>query len=115
MDDDPVILDARRGMQAQKATKLRREVREVKNDQAALRQRQKNLERLLSASPASTWQEVADRARYLIELLAATPEARDPRRKRLIVATLKDMAQLRSLAGGPRGVPPRGGPGDPID
>jgi hypothetical protein len=101
MKDDPVILDARRGMQAQKATKLRREARQVEDDQEALRQRQRRAERFLCASPAASWQEVAGRARYLIELFAATPAARDPRRKRLIAATLKDLAQLASVAGGP--------------
>ena len=101
MDDYPVILDAHRGMNAQKATELRREMREVEKDHAALRQRQDDLERFLCASRASNWQEVAARAHYLIELFSATPEARDPRRQGLIAAALDDLAKLATAPGGP--------------
>jgi hypothetical protein len=112
MDDDPVMLDAHRGMNAQKATNLRRERREVEKDQAALRQRQVELERLLSTAPASTWKAVATRARYLIELFAATPEAREPRRQRLIAAALKDLAKLAVTPGRPTLQRPHGEPCD---
>jgi hypothetical protein len=109
MDDDPVMLDAHRGMNAQKATELRRELREVEEDQAALRQRQAELERFLFASPALSWHDIAARAHYLIELFAATPEARDPRRQQVIAVALKDLAKLADAPGGP-GVAPDGEP-----
>lgn len=112
MNDHPVILDARRGMNAQKATALRREQRAVEKDQAALRQRQADLERFLSKAPASTWQEVAARAHYLIELFAATPEARDPRRRRLIATALSDLAKLATTPGRPTVQRPDGQPCD---
>jgi hypothetical protein len=37
---------------------------------------------------------VAEKARYLIQLFAATPEARDPRRQALIASVLEDLARL---------------------
>ncbi len=46
------------------------------------------------AAPSTTWREVAAKARYLIEIFAATPEARDPRRQELIAGVLDDLARL---------------------
>jgi len=94
MNDDPVELDEHRGMAAQKSTDIRRRLREVQADQAALRQRQEEFERFLLAAPATTWQEAAAKARYLLHLFAATVEAQDQRRQRLIAATLEDLARL---------------------
>lgn len=94
MNDDPVELDEHRGMAAQKSTEIRRLLQEVQADQAALRQRQEEFERFLLAAPATTWQEAAAKARYLLHLFAATVEAQDQRRQRLIAATLEDLARL---------------------
>lgn len=95
LTDDPVDLDERRGMAAQKATELRRErLHEFQADQAALRRRQEELEKLLLAAPAETWPEAAAKAQYLIQLYAATPEAQDPRRKALVQHALDDLARL---------------------
>ncbi len=95
MNDDPVDLDAHRGMAAQKATDIRRQrLHEFEADQAALRLRQEELEKLLLANPAETWPEAAAKAQYLIQLLAATPEAQDPRRKALIAHALDDLTRL---------------------
>ena len=95
MTDDPVDLDEHRGMAAQQATEIRRQrLHEFEADQAALRQRQEELEKLLLAAPAQTWPEVAAKAQYLIQLFAATPEAQDPRRKELIAHALDDLARL---------------------
>ena len=94
MTDDPVDLDAHRGMESLKATENRREkLQTFQADQQALRERQEELERLLAA-PADTWPEAAAKAHYLIELFAATPEAQDPRRKKLIAHTLDDLNRL---------------------
>lgn len=101
MTDDPVVLDTHRGMGAQKATELRRELLEVQNDQQALRHRQAELERFLFATPSATWQDAAAKARYLIELFAATPEARDPRRQQVIASALADLARLSEPPAGP--------------
>jgi hypothetical protein len=93
--DDPVDLDRRRGMAAQKATELRRqELRQFQVDQEALRRRQEELEKQLLAAPAETWPEAAAKAEYLIQLYALTSEAQDPRRKQLIDHALADLSRL---------------------
>jgi hypothetical protein len=95
MTDNPVDLDQHRGMDAQKATELRRQhLHEFQADQAALKRRQEELEKLLLAAPAETWPEAAAKAQYLIQLFAATPEAQDPRRKELIAHALEDLTRL---------------------
>jgi hypothetical protein len=94
MKHDPIVLDERRGMAAQKATEIRRRLAEVEADQAALRDRRTELEKFLLAAPAATWPEAADKARYLIGLFAATSGGRDPRRQKLIAGVLDDFARL---------------------
>jgi len=93
-DDKPVNLDGHRGMAAQKSTEIRRRLHEVQADQAALRHRQEELEHFLLAAPADTWPEAAAKARYIIQLYAGTPEAQDPRRRKLIASALDDLARL---------------------
>lgn len=87
-------LDVHRGMAAQKETEIRRLLHEVQADQAALRARQEELESFMVAAEAMTWPEAAVKARYLIQLYAATPDAQDPRRQRLIAGVLADLARL---------------------
>jgi hypothetical protein len=94
MTDKPVELDEHRGMAAQKSTEIRRRLREVEADQWALRHRQEEFERYAVAAPSTTWPAVAEKARYLIQLFAATPEARDPRRQELIASVLDDLARF---------------------
>ena len=98
MESDPVVLDERRGMAAQKATDIRRLRSEVEAQRAALRQRQAELEEHFLAGPAATWEEAAEKARYLIMLFADTLEGRDPRRREIIADVLVDFARL---SGGP--------------
>jgi hypothetical protein len=100
MVEKTVDLDLRRGMAAQKATELRRLVREVADDQARLKARQDALESLLAAAPAANWTEAAEKMRYLLSLFAATPEAQDPRRRTLVANLLGDIERL--LAGSNR-------------
>jgi hypothetical protein len=92
--DKTVELDQHRGMAAQKATDLRRLLAEVAANEQALRATQDALEAQLVAAPASNWQEVADKVRYLLSVLAATPGGQDPRRKVLIQAVLDDLSRL---------------------
>ncbi len=99
MTDDPVDLDEHRSMAAMKATEIRRQrLYEFQADQAALQRQQEELEKLLLAAPAETWPEAAAKALYLIELFATTPEAQDPRRKRLIADALDDLTRLSDHA-----------------
>ena len=94
MTDSPVELDEHRGMAAQKETEIRRLLHEVRADQTALRARQDELESFMVAADATTWPEAAAKARYLIELYAATPDAQDPRRQKLIAGVLADLVRL---------------------
>ena len=94
MADTPVDLDDHRGMAAQKQTEIRRLLHEVQADQAALRARQDELERFMLAADAVTWPEAAAKARYLIQRYAATSDAQDPRRQKLIAGVLADLARL---------------------
>ena len=94
MTDKPVDLDEHRGMAAQKDTEIRRRLHEVQADRAALSARQDELERFMLATEATTWPEAAAKARYLIQLYAATPDGQDPRRQRLIASAIAELDRL---------------------
>ena len=93
-DDDPVVLDEHRGMAAQTATEMRRLRAEVEAQRAALRRRQAELELHFLAGPSTTWEEAAEKARYLINLLADTAEGRDRRRRKIIASVLDEFTRL---------------------
>jgi hypothetical protein len=94
MTERTVDLDGHRGMAAQKATKLRRLLADVEANEKALRIRQEELETHLLAAPANNWDEAAEKARYLLNLFAATLTAEDPRRQKLIATVLADFKRL---------------------
>jgi hypothetical protein len=94
MTDKTIDLDQHRGMMAQKATDIRRLLADVEANETALRLRQEELEAHLIAAPAANWQEAAEKARYLLNLFAATLTSQDPRRQKLITAVLADFARL---------------------
>jgi hypothetical protein len=94
MTDRTIDLDQHRGMAAQKETEIRRLVAEVEADERALRLRQDELEAQLLALPAATWHDAAEKARYLLNVFAATPAAQDPRRQKLIANVLDDFHRL---------------------
>jgi hypothetical protein len=94
MTDRTIDLDQHRGMAAQKATDLRRLLADVEANEASLRLRQEELESHLIAAPAMNWQEAAEKARYLLNLCAATLTSQDPRRQKLIAAVLDDFERL---------------------
>jgi len=96
MTKQTIELDMRRGMAAQKATELRRLMSEVASNEEMLRSRQKELEEQLLATPATTWADAADKARYLLSLFASSPAAQDPRRQMLIARVLEDFVRLSS-------------------
>ena len=87
-------------MAAQKATDLRRLLAEVEADRSGLRLRQEELEFHLIAAPAANWHEAAEKARYLLDLFAATLSAEDPRRQKLIAAVLADFDRLADESSG---------------
>ena len=94
MTDKTIDLDRHRGMAAQKATDLRRLLANVEANEKELRLRQDELEEHLIAAPAADWHDAADKARYLVNLFAATLVAQDPRRQQLIAAVLADFKRL---------------------
>jgi hypothetical protein len=88
-----IDLDGRRGMAAQKATGMRRQLAAVDAGHAAMRARQDELDILLAA-PATGWGEAVAKARYLLILFAQTPAAEDPRRATLIADVFADFERL---------------------
>ncbi|MGC2085214.1 MAG: hypothetical protein WA702_17870 [Bradyrhizobium sp.] len=94
MTDEPVELDSRRGMAAQKATDIRRALAEIESNAKAMRDRQHELEEQLLSTPAATWTEAAAKARYLLNLYAASLSAQDSRHRDLIAGVLDDFARL---------------------
>jgi len=94
MTDKTIDLDRRRGMEAQKATDLRRLLAEVEANERTLRLRQDELEAHLAAAPAANWPEAAEKARYVLGLYAATLPTEDTRRRTLIATVLADFERL---------------------
>jgi len=94
MVDRTTNLDDHRSMAAQAATELRRMRAEVEADQAALRQRRDDLEKLLTAAPSADWAEAVEKTRYLLSLFTETPAAADPRRQKLMADLLSDFDRL---------------------
>jgi hypothetical protein len=98
MTDRTIDLDQHRGMAAQKATGQRRLLAEVEANERSLQLRRDELETQLLAAPSADWQEAAVKARYLLNLFAASPLAQDSRRQRLITAVLADFDRLSGRA-----------------
>jgi hypothetical protein len=101
--DDPIELDEHRGMSAQKDTEIRRCLHEVQADKAARQERQAELEKFMVSASAANWPEAAAKALYPLELFAATPEAQDPRRKKLIASVISDFRRLSNETAPVRG------------
>ncbi|CAN5375521.1 hypothetical protein BH10PSE11_BH10PSE11_21290 [soil metagenome] len=96
MSDEPVELDTRRGMAAQKATGLRRILADAESHAAQLRDRQLQIEAQLLDAPAASWPEAAAKARYVLNLYYATLSVHDTHHRDLVSSVLKDFAQLDS-------------------
>ena len=94
MTGNPVDLDQRRGLAAQKATDARRLMSQVEANERTLRQRRDELEAHLIAAPAASWPEAAEKARYVIGLYAASLAVGDTQRHTLVAAVLADLARL---------------------
>jgi hypothetical protein len=94
MSDIPVDLDKRRGMAAQKATDMRRVLADVDHNAKALRDRQVAAELQLLAVPATSWPEAAAKARYVLNLYAASLAPADTHHRDLVAAVLDDFTRL---------------------
>lgn len=94
MTEKPLDLDKHRGMAAQKATDIRRALAEVENNAKDLRDRQALLENQLRAVSAGSWPEAAAKARYVLNLYAASLAPDDTHHRDLVAAVLADFARL---------------------
>ena len=94
MSDKPFDLDKHRGMAAQKATDIRRALAEVENNARDLRERQGALEQDLLSIPAASWPEAVAKARYVLNLYAASLAPADTHHRDLVAAVFADFARL---------------------
>ena len=101
MTDLTIDLDKHRGMAAQKETEVRRLVTEVAAERAKLKLRQDELEKFMAAAPSRDWADAAAKARYLLTLFAASSDAADPRRQKLIADLFTDFDRLSGETVGP--------------
>jgi hypothetical protein len=94
VSDKPLDLDKHRGMAAQKATDIRRALAEVENHARDLRDRQGVLEQDLLSIPAASWPEAVAKARYVLNLYAASLAPGDTHHRDLVAAVFADFARL---------------------
>ena len=80
MTDKTIELDQRRGMEAQKATDLPGCLPRWKPTNAPCVFASRSWKRTLADAPAATWEEAAEKVRYVLGLYAATLTAKDTRR-----------------------------------
>lgn len=98
MDGSPITLDARRAAAELRNIAARRRLKQAKDDQAAIKIDEEDVEALLKASPAATLLEAAAKAKYLIQLFAQTSEAHQPGRQALIADSLNEIDRLFSMS-----------------
>ncbi|BBB96238.1 hypothetical protein ABIF38_004309 [Bradyrhizobium japonicum] len=94
MSDEPLDLDKHRGIAAQKATEIRRAMTDVESRARELRERQSVLESGLMSVAATSWPEAAAKARYVLNIYAASLSPDDTRHRDLVAAILADFARL---------------------
>jgi hypothetical protein len=94
VSDKPLDLDKHRGIAAQKATDLRRALAEIENNAQQLRERQRLLENELLSVEAASWPEAAAKARYVLNLYAASLPPGDAHHRDLVAAIFADFARL---------------------
>jgi len=94
MTDEPLDLDKHRGMAARKATEIRRAMTDVESHARELRKRQSGLESALVSVGAISWPEAAAKARYVLNIYAASLSPEDTRHRDLVAAILADFARL---------------------
>ena len=94
MSDKPLDLDKHRGIAAQKATDIRRALAEVESHARDLRERQGVLEQELLSIPAASWPEAVAKARYVLNLYAASLAPTDTHHRDLVAAVFADFSRL---------------------
>jgi hypothetical protein len=94
MNETPIDLDKHRGIAAQKATDIRRVLADVEAKAKLLRDRQGVVEAQLLSVAATSWAEAAAKARYVLNLYAASLAPADTHHRDLVAAVLADLARL---------------------
>jgi hypothetical protein len=94
VSEPPVDLDKHRGMAAQKATDIRRSIAEVEANATLLRERQSAVETDLLSVSATTWPEAVAKARYVLNLYAASLAPADTHHRDLVASVLADLTRL---------------------
>jgi hypothetical protein len=94
MSEIPVELDKHRGMAAQKATDIRRAIGDVELNAKLLREHQAAVELQLLTVPASSSSEAIAKARYVLNLYAASLASDDSHHRDLVTAVLADLSRL---------------------
>ena len=94
VNDEPIDLDKHRGMAAQKATDIRRAVAEMEANAASLRERQGIVEAEMLSVPAAGWPEAVAKARYVLNLYAASLSPADTHHRDLVRAVIADLTRL---------------------
>ncbi len=103
MTNEPVDLDRHRDSDARKAINSRRErlshcLQRFQADQTNMQRRQEELENQFLAAPAETWSEAVAKAKYVLQLFAASAKAQTPRRRELIAQVQDDLTRLAGRA-----------------
>lgn len=86
-----IELDRHRDTRAQRETRIRRLLAEIKADEGVLHDRKQQLESRLADTPAFNSHNVTAKARYGLTLVAATQAAQAPPRQELTAAALDDL------------------------
>ena len=94
MSEIPIELDRHRGIAAQKATDIRRVILDVEANAKLLREHQAAVELQLLAVPAASWAEAVAKARYVLNLYAASLAPADAHHRDLVAAVLADLTRL---------------------
>jgi hypothetical protein len=94
VSETPIDLDKHRGISAQKATDIRRAIAEVEANATLLRERQGAVETELLSIPAATWPEAVAKARYVLNLYAASLAPTDTHHRDLVASVLADLTRL---------------------
>jgi hypothetical protein len=94
VSETPIDLDKHRGMAAQKATDIRRVVAEIEAKATLLRERQSAVEIELLSVPAANWPDAVAKARYVLNLYAASLAPADTHHRDLVASVLADLARL---------------------
>lgn len=94
MSEVPIELDKHRGIAAQKATDIRRVILDVEANAKLLREHQAAVELQLLAVPAASWAEAVAKARYVLNLYAASLAPADAHHRDLVTAVLADLTRL---------------------